>query len=585
MLAVVANNKGRGVALKGYRGTKMMKKKSVRKSLRSSASILGLAAGAIGWSGLASAESEDSQVQTLLLPEHYHLSDDGLVTFKLQTGEQLSLNPDQYVILQDGLLLITDELAQASMQSLPVMGSIRAQLTSELQPVRSPDGSVVQASDASPLWSGDGPAPRLFEEVDIQRFELASHSEDPTVGRHDGWNPVDGGLLAGGLLSAAGLLSNNSQEPEDTGDSESDDAAAAPPPPDISSAGPIWMDSEVPDAGSFSITGTAGSAWIGYTEPNATSTDAITEMAKGSTATIDMSGSGPTKLDADVNAAKSGSLQYKGGLLADTLTFASGLAQNGSASFDMSAGGANTLTMGQVALSGSLSYTGGANTDTITTGGGSGQNNGAMSFDMSNGGNNTLNVGGGNQPATFTYKGGASTDTLNISGGFKAVFNADMIAGGTNTLTFGSVDNSTINYKGGSGVDEISGSLPISALKTSSIELGAGADKFEHTGSIIYSDLTWVFTLDLGTDSDFDSVILDGQVNPSGSYDQFVIQNFTVGDDTLTLGVPSATNQVTLNVVSGDTQVSSSGILFTIEGVALTAANLSLTGGGDVLIS
>ena len=573
--------------------------------------MLGLAAGAIGWSSLASAESGDSQAETLLLPEHYHLSDDGLVTFKLQTGEQLTLNPDQYVILQDGLLLITDELAQASMQSLPVMGSIRAQLTSELQPVRSPDGSVVQASDASPLWSGDGPAPRLFEEVDIERFELASHSEDPTAGRHDGWNPVDGGLLAGGLLSAAGLLSNNSQEPEDTGDSEpedtgdseNDDAAAAPPLPDISSAGPIWMDSEVPDAGSFSITGTAGAAWIGYTEPNATSTDAITEMAKGSTATIDMSGSGPTKLDAANSAAMSGSLQYKGGSLADTLNFDNGLANRGSASFDMSAGGANTLTMGQGSASsnGSLSYTGGANTDSITTGVGTGSNNGTMSFDMSNGGNNTLNLGVANNPSTFSYTGGSGTDNILAAtafmvagGGQSAVF--DMTAGGSNWLllqgssAFAS-GGTKVDYQGGPDSDTIMAQgVFLDSVGTSTISLGEGNDVLTMAGNTgVYSGSK--VTIDLGNDSSMDQIVFGNNVNAnSNPIDSYVIQNFTVGDDRIQLGVPTATSQVALNVVSGDTQVTyptgaSPTIRFTIEGVALTANNLSLTGGGDVLIS
>jgi hypothetical protein len=579
---------------------KQIGKKSSRKSLKTSASLLGLAAGAVGWSGLAQAASEETGSQLMLLPEHYELMQDGVVVFKLESGESLSLTADQYLILEDGLLLITDEIAQASMQSLPVMGSIRAQLTSELQPVRSPDGSVVQASDASPLWSGDGPAPRLFEEVDIERFELASHSEDPTTGRHDGWNPVDGGLLAGGLLSAAGLLSNNSQEPEDSADSESDDAAAAPPLPDISSAGPIWMDSEVPDAGSFSITGTTGSAWIGYTEPNATSTDAITEMAKDSTATIDMAASGPTKLDAGVNAAKSGSLQYKGGLLADTLTFASGLAQNGSVSFDMSAGGANTLTMGQAAVSGSLSYTGGANTDTITTGGGSGSTNGVMSFDMSNGGNNTLNLGPGNFPKTFSYIGGPGTDTLiaatafMVFGSHSTVF--DMTDGGANTLTFNGAaigaSGTKLDYQGGAGADKILASANfLYGVDTSTVSLGAGADELSIAGDTHVSSPLSTITVDLGNDTDGDKIEFHGYVN-AGSYpiSTYTIQNFKVGDDSILLGLPTATSQVVLNVASGDTQVTYSAfgsptVQFTIEGVALTAANLSLTGGGDVLIS
>ena len=175
--------------------------KADRKTLKSTASVLGLAAGAIGWSSLAQAAGDESGPQTLLLPDHYRLFEDGVVIFQLKGGEELSLNPDQYLILQDGLLLVTDELAQASIQSLPVMGSIRAQLTSELQPVRSPDGSVVLASDASPLWSGDGPAPRLFEDVDIERFELAQNEQDTQSEA----SPSDLPGIAGTGLSFAAL--------------------------------------------------------------------------------------------------------------------------------------------------------------------------------------------------------------------------------------------------------------------------------------------------------------------------------------------------------------------------------------------
>ena len=103
---------------------------SSRNALKSSASLLTLAVGSVGWSGLAYAAGEETASQVLLLPEHYELMDNGVVVFKLETGENLSLTSDQYLILDDGLLLITDELAQASVYSLPVMGSIRAQLLS-----------------------------------------------------------------------------------------------------------------------------------------------------------------------------------------------------------------------------------------------------------------------------------------------------------------------------------------------------------------------------------------------------------------------------------------------------------------------
>ena len=180
--------------------------KADRKTLKSTASVLGLAAGAIGWSGLANADK--SGLQTLLLPDHYRLMDDGVVVFQLEGGEELSLDPNQYLILEDGLLLITDEFAQASMQSLPVMGAIRAQLTSELQPVRSPDGSVVLAADASPLWSGDGLAPRLFEEVDIQRFELAQNNSETQTQSEANLGQAAGAAVGGLSLAGLSLLSS-----------------------------------------------------------------------------------------------------------------------------------------------------------------------------------------------------------------------------------------------------------------------------------------------------------------------------------------------------------------------------------------
>ena len=98
-----------------------------RKSLKSAVSVLGLTAGAVGWSGLAQAVGEETASQMMLLPEHYELLENGVAVFKLETGENMSLTPDQYIILEDGLLLVTDELAQASIYSLLVMGSVRAQ--------------------------------------------------------------------------------------------------------------------------------------------------------------------------------------------------------------------------------------------------------------------------------------------------------------------------------------------------------------------------------------------------------------------------------------------------------------------------
>ena len=169
-----------------------------RNSPRASASLLGLAAGAVGWSGLAQAASEETNSQMMLLPEHYELMKNGVVVFKLETGENLSLTADQYLILEDGLLLITDELAQASIYSLPVMGSVRAQLLSDLEQVATIDGTVAEATPAQTLSITEGQAPRLSEQVDLQSYEVAQSSD---VGADE-----DGGLLPLGLSGGAGFM-------------------------------------------------------------------------------------------------------------------------------------------------------------------------------------------------------------------------------------------------------------------------------------------------------------------------------------------------------------------------------------------
>ena len=134
---------------------------SKRKALSSTAALLGLSGGALGWAGLAEAAEGERSLQTLLLPDHYQILDDGTVVFALKTGEQMSLSEEQYVLLDGGLVLVVDELAQNVMAELPVMGSLRTQLLTEVEPVRSPDGSIVEVSSTQPLWSGEGPTPTL----------------------------------------------------------------------------------------------------------------------------------------------------------------------------------------------------------------------------------------------------------------------------------------------------------------------------------------------------------------------------------------------------------------------------------------
>jgi len=491
----------------------MFKTKSVRKSLSSSASLLGIAAGAFGWSGLAKAESEDSQAQTLLLPEHYHQSNDGLVTFKLQTGEQLSLNPDQYVILQDGLLLVTDELAQASIQSLPVMGSIRAQLTSELQPVRSPDGSVVLASDTSPLWSGDGPAPRLFEEVDIQRYELAqNNSETQTqseanLGQAAG--AAAGGLSLVGLSLASGVFGTRSEQA-----TKEEESSAPAPPPETEFLSNAMFQALTP-ASARVFTGSAGDSFIGYTAADSTAQDALIDAGKGAgnSATFDMSAGGNNTLVADDDAASdSGSIDYTGGSGDDSLTFSDDLAYDGgTATFDMSLGGNNTFVAGSsAASSGSLSYTGGSGDDSLTFGPNLVLDGGTGTFDMSLGGNNTFVVGdrAASSSGSIAYTGGSGDDSL--------TFGSDLASSGTATFDMSLGGNNT--FVAGINAASSSGSIVYTG--------GSGDDSLMFGGDLAYGGTV---TLDLGDDTAAETVTFQGTIGDNGG--SVTIKNYNYNHD------------------------------------------------------
>ena len=174
-------------------------------NLKGRSATLGLSAGALGMAELAKAADAEAPrtLPTLLLPDHYRINDDGTLLFSLESGEQLSLIEDQYLVLDSGLLLIVDELAQNAMAKLPVMGSLRTELLTEVEPVRGPDGAIVEVSSNQPLWSGEGPALHLFEKVDLQTYEIAQSTEAAP----DAADGISGTVIGGaGLISGLGAL-------------------------------------------------------------------------------------------------------------------------------------------------------------------------------------------------------------------------------------------------------------------------------------------------------------------------------------------------------------------------------------------
>ena len=523
--------------------------------------MLGLAAGAMGWSGLAIAESEDSQAQTLLLPDHYILSDDGLVTFSLQSGEQLSLNPDQYVILQDGLLLITDELAQASMQSLPVMGSIRAQLTSELQPVRSPDGSVVLASDASPLWSGEGLAPRLFEEVDIQRYELAQNSSESQT--QSGGNLGQAAGAAAGGLSLVGLSLTKGVFGTKPAQTTEESPAPAPAPTGDFLSNTMFQ-ALVP-ATARAFTGSADDSYIGYTTADPTAQDALIDAGKGlgNSATFDMTAGGDNLLLAASSAgASSGAFTYTGGSGKDDLAFFGYFLGAYYGTVTVTAGeGDNTLNGGSAAAvyGGALSYTGGDLADSLTFGAGLGASSGNVTLNAGNGDNIlTAASSAASGSGALTYTGGSGKDDLAFGVSLGAISGTVTlnVGNGDNTLNAGTgaaVFGGALSYTGGDLADSLtfgaglgasSGNVTLNAgngdnILTAASSAASGSGALTYTGGSGKDDLAFGDNLGAGSGT----VTLnvgdgDNTLNAGSGAAQFggtLIYNGGTGSDVLTL--------------------------------------------------
>ena len=505
---------------------------SKRSRLNGSAAVVGLSAGALGWSGLALASSDEARLQTVLLPDHYSLQEDGVVVFSLTTGEQMTLSEDQYVILDGGLLLIVDELAQNAMTQLPVMGTLRTELFMEFQPVRSPDGSIVEASDAQPLWTGEEAAPRLFEQVDIQRFELAQNgSEAETQSETNIVSVAAGGLSLAGLSLASGIIGT---EPEAAAEEEEPLAPAAP-----SEYLSNTMFQALTPATARAFTGSAGDSFIGYSSASTTTPDALVDAGKGAgnSATFNMSAGGDNFFVAGNDAASySGSIAYTGGSGDDSLTFGTYLAySDGTATFNMSAGGDNSFVAGNHAAidSGSIAYTGGSGDDSLTFGTYLAEDDGTATFNMSAGGDNSFVAG--NNAAGFSgsiaYTGGSGNDSLTFGEDLAyddgtATF--DMSAGGNNTLV---ADDDAASY---------SGSIAYTG--------GSGDDSLTFGDKLAYNNGT--ATLDLGDDTAADIVTFLGTIGDSGG--SVTIQNFNFNHDTIDVPATVTATSAEITDASGD---------------------------------
>ena len=83
------------------------------------------------------------------------------------------LGESQYLILEDGLLIITDELAQNTLNSLSVLGSFRSSDFTFPDAVSSSSGDIIETSSQQPVWSGDRPT---FQSLGVETYELAQNN-------------------------------------------------------------------------------------------------------------------------------------------------------------------------------------------------------------------------------------------------------------------------------------------------------------------------------------------------------------------------------------------------------------------------
>ena len=388
--------------------------------------------------------------------------EDGSVIVRLKTGEKLRLDTNQFVTLEDGSLIVANEIALASSPTLlwpkspnTLTPPIDEQVTSISLTEIAGSSSQLASISIDPTLGQSGLA-------GLERYELAQAGIESVKGAGE---DLQAGLT---VLPLSMLLLDMLTAKDQQGQTEENTEPTVPetpePPEPPETPGPIWTDAEVPNSDDFEIIGSAGSAWIGYTEPNATNTDPIPDLAHNSTVTIDMRASGPTKLNAASAAARSGLLKYFGGTEADSLTFTD-LAHAGSATFDMSLGGNNSFA-GSIIVSGSgtFAYTGGPDNDSVSFQGiGIG---GSATFDMSLGGNNFFNgsmIGRNATPysasTTLSYMGGPDDDVIVMEDGGRTGSSVtfDLSLGGDNRLELNPTQRfHDISYVGGRDSDSIS---------------------------------------------------------------------------------------------------------------------------------
>ena len=201
-------------------------KKQRPNSLLSSVSGLGVG---VGFLGNSVATADD--LQTIIPPEFYQQTDDGQAVLATTDGQKVILGESQYLILEDGLLIITDELAQNTLNSLSVLGSFRSSDFTFPDAVSSSSGDIIETSSQQPVWSGDRPT---FQSLGVETYELAQNNSKPegSESSSNGTGIGNAGLGAGFGFGLMGLFFGSEKTEETPAATTSQETTPAPVTPD-----------------------------------------------------------------------------------------------------------------------------------------------------------------------------------------------------------------------------------------------------------------------------------------------------------------------------------------------------------------
>jgi outer membrane protein assembly factor BamB len=116
--------------------------------------------------------------------------------------------------LEGGLILVVDDLAAGVLHQLDFVGALQTHLISDAFPVRSSDGTIIGSQASSLLRSGEGTTPSLFEEINIQRYELAQDLSDSAPTMASVAAAGVGSCAAGGFVLVMSLAGSDTSETE-----------------------------------------------------------------------------------------------------------------------------------------------------------------------------------------------------------------------------------------------------------------------------------------------------------------------------------------------------------------------------------